>query len=206
MKRVLCLSVLILTAAFAAYSDIAPERTSKPTPAPKSDPVKAYMSIRMDSNTKVATLSIPREKLKQLRAEIEQLDSESDNTAAATGSFSRLQTIVSGAFLSLAFVFGGIWFVRSGRSASRSGKSLVVLAMIGLIGTTATFVYGNAGPPAALRSVSSTLFDKKAFGYWTSAGGSINLTVSESSAVELNVPAPKNWPNDKEKEGNKDNE
>lgn len=204
MKRVLCLLVLILTATFAAYSDIAPERTPKPKPTPRAAAVSVYMSIKMDPDTKAATLSIPREQLKQLRAEIDQLDSESDNTAAATGGFSRLQTIVSGAFLSLAFVFGGIWFVRSGRSATRSGKSLVVLAMVGLIGTPATFVYGNAGPPQALRSISSTLFDKKTFGYWTSAGGMVNLTISNESVIELRVPAPKNWPN--EKEGDKNDE
>ena len=204
MKRVLCLSMLILLSSFTAFSDIAPAKTPKPTPAPKSEPVKTFMSIRMDSKAKVATLSIPREQLKQLRAEIDQFDSDGDNTAAATGSFSRTQTIVSGAFLSLALVFGGMWFVRGGRSATKTGKSLVILAMIGIIGSAATFVYANAGPPPELRSISSTLFDKKAFGYWTSAGGGINLTVSDASVIELSVPAPKNWPNDKE--GNKDDE
>lgn len=198
MKRILSLSMLILLTSVAAFADIAPERTPKPKPTPKSEPVSVFMSIKMDPKTKVATLSIPREQLKQLRAEIDQLDTDSNNTAAVTGSFSRLQTIVSGAFLSLAFVFGGMWFVRSGRSATKAGKTLVVLAMIGIIGSAATFVYANAGPPQALRSISSTLFDKKAFGYWNSAGGTVNLVVSDASVIELKVPAPKDWPNDKE--------
>lgn len=198
MKRILSLSMLIMLASLAVFADIAPERTPKPSPTPKSQPVSVYMSIKMDPKTKVATLSIPREQLKQLRAEIDQLDNDGDNTAAASGSFSRTQTIVSGAFLSLAFVFGGMWFVRSGRLATKAGKTLVVLAMIGIVGSAATFVYANAGPPQGLRSISSTLFDKKVFGYWNSAGGTVNLTVSDSSVVELSVPAPKNWPNDKE--------
>jgi len=195
--------MLILLTSVVAFSDIAPERTPKPTPTPKTTPVSVLMSIKMDSNAKVATLSIPREQLKQLRAEIDQIDNENDNTAAATGIFSRTQTIVSGAFLSLAVVFGGMWFVRSGKSATKTGKTLVILAMIGFVGSAATFVYANAGPPPELRSISSTLFDKKAFGYWTSAMGKVNLTVSDAQVIELNVPAPKKWPNDKE---NKDDE
>lgn len=205
MKRVVSLSLLMLLTSVAAYSDIAPAKTPKPMPAPRSEPIKTFMSIKMDSKSKVATLSIPREQLKQLRAEIDQLDSDGDNTAAASGSFSRIQTIVSGAFLSLVLAFSGMWFVRSGRSATKTGKSLAILAMICIIGSAATLVYANAGPPPELRSISSTLFDKKTFGYWTSAGGSINLTVSEASIVELNVPAPKNWPRD-DKENNKDDE
>lgn len=197
MKRILCLSLLILLTSVAAFSDIAPQKPPKPTPKPKSGPVSTTMSIKMDSNTKEATLSIPREQLKQLRAQIDQIDNENDNTAAA-GSFSRTQTIVSGAFLSLALVFGGMWFVRSGRSATKSGKALVVLAMIGVVGSAATFVYANAGPPPELRSISSTLFDKKVFEYWTSAYGKVNLTVSDAQVIELRVPAPKKWPNDKE--------
>lgn len=196
MKRILCLSLLILLTSVAAFSDIAPERTPKPTPTPKTTPVSVLMSIKMDSNTKVATLSIPREQLKQLRAEIDQLDNEKDNTAI-TG-ISRTQTIVSGAFLSLALVFGGMWFVRSGKSATKTGKTLVILAMIGVIGSAATFVYANAGPPSELRSISSTLFDKKAFGYWNSAMGKVNLEVWDAQVIELKVPAPKKWPNDKE--------
>lgn len=203
MKRILCLSMLILLGSVAVFSDVAPERTPKPKPTPKTESVSTMLSISMDSNTKVATLSIPREQLKQLRAEIDQLDNGNDNTAAVTG-ISRTQTIVSGAFLSLALVFGGMWFVRSGKSATKSGKSLVILAMIGIVGSAATFVYANAGPPPELRSISSTLFDKKAFGYWNSAMGKVNLTVSDAQVIELKVPAPKKWPNDRE--GNKEDE
>ena len=204
MKRVISLALLMLIASTAAYSDLAPARTPKPTPEPSSKAVKTYMSITMDPKTQVATLSIPREQLKQLRAELDQLDPENGNTAAATGSLSQMQTIVSGAFISMAIVFGGMWFVRNGRSATKSGRPFVILAMIGIIGSAATYVYANAGPPPELRTISSTLFDKKTFGYWTSAGGSINLTVSEASVVELKVPAPKNWPRDKE--NNQDDE
>ncbi len=197
MKRILSLSLAMLAFTVAGFADIAPMKTPKPTPAPKSTPISTRMSIKMDSTTKVATLSIPRQQLKELRAQIDQLEGETDNTATATGNFSRTQTIVSGAFLSLALVFGGLWFVRSGKATSKPAKSLLVLAMLGVIGSAATLAYANAGPPLELRTISSVLFDKKAFGYWPSASGKIDLVVSDTPVIELKVPAPKNWPRDK---------
>lgn len=204
MKRILSLSLAILAFTVAGFADIAPMKTPKPTPAPKSTTISTRMSIKMDSTAKVATLSIPREQLKELRAQIDQLEGETENTASATGNFSRTQTIVSGAFLSLALVFGGLWFVRSGKAASKPTKSMLVLAMVGVIGTAATLVYANVGPPAELRSISSSLFDRKTFGYWPSASGKIDLVVSDTPVIELKVPAPKNWP--KDKQDNKDEE
>ena len=192
MKRILSLSLLIMLFSIAAFSDIArPEKTPKPTPAPKS--VESTMTIRMDPNTNVAILKIPKSKLKTLKAELEGLDDDSDNTAAATGSFSRTQTIVSGAFLSLALVFGGIWFVRSGKDATKTGKSLIVLATIGLVGSAASFVYANAGPPPAARSITSKLFNKEMFRFYNFASGKIYVEASDSTEFELRVPNPDNF-------------
>ena len=204
MKKILSLSLLIMLASIAGFADvprppvanIIADPTPRNTPKPKQ--VSTTMSIRMDSKTKVATLSIPKEQLRQLTAQLEQMDS--DDTAATTGSFSRTQTIVSGMFLSLAMVFGGIWFVRNGKSATKAGKTLVIFAVIAGVGSAATLVFANAGPPPALRSITSSLFDKKAFIYMSSANGKINLEVSDQSSVELRVPAPANWPLDKDKD------
>ncbi len=198
MKRILASSMLVMLCSLAAFADIAPRRT--PTPAPKASPVSSHMSIRMDWNTKVATLSIPRSQLQELRAQIDQIESDGDSTAASAGSFSQTQTIVSGAFISL----GGLWLVRSGKSASRSARPLLVLALVGVIASAATLVYANAGPPNNLRTISSTLFDKKVFGYWPTARGKVDLVVSDSQVIELRVPAPKNWPHDKESDKNEE--
>ena len=103
-------------------------------------------------------------------------------------------------FLSLAMVFGGIWFVRNGKSATKTGKTLVIFAFIAGVGSAATLVFANAGPPPASRSITSALFDKKAFVYVNSASGKIKLEVSDQSSVELRVPAPENWPLDKDKD------
>ena len=122
--------------------------------------------------------------------ELEQLDDDSDNTAAVTqpSSFSRTQTIVSGAFLSLALVFGGMWFVRSGKATSAAGKSLVILAVVAGVGSAATLVYANAGPPP-ITKITSNLFDKDQFRY-RSVYGKIKMETSNETNVQLVVPDP----------------
>jgi len=132
MKRIICILTLIFTAAAAGFADI-----PRPDKSPKNGNKKSIetnMIIRLDSNATEARLLIPKSELKQLRAQLDEMDDDSDNTAAVT-SFGRTQTIVSGIFLSLAIVFGGIWFVRSGKGSTRTGKVLVIGAMLAGIGS-----------------------------------------------------------------------
>lgn len=194
MKRILSISLLLLLSSISGLADIARPEPTKPVKQKKS--VATTMTIRMDKDTKEAKLIIPKSQIKQLRAALEDLDNESDATAAAGGA-TRTQTIVSGMFLSLALVFGGVWFVRSGKSATKSGKALVVIAVIAGLGSAATYIYANAGPPQSLRSISSALFDKKAFSYFNTASGKVNVETSDGTSIELRVPAPEGWPMDK---------
>ena len=144
---------------------------------------------------------IPKSQIKQLRAELEQLDNEPDNTAAATTGFSRTQTVVGGLCMSLAFLFGGVWLTRSRKIDTKSGKSLVAGAVLFCVGSLSIIAFGNAGPPPELRQITSKLFDKKVFGYWNSAGGKIKVQVSDTAQYpELIVPAvtDENKPTDEE--------
>jgi hypothetical protein len=177
-------------ASFAAFADIArPDKTPKNTPKPKG--IDTSMTIRLDRDAKEARLLIPRSQLKKLRAELDQMDDDSDNTAAVTNGIGRTQTIVSGLFLSLALVFGGMWFVRSGKAATKTGKSLVVLAILAGLGSAATFVYANAGPPSEARSITGKMFSQSVhiynFGY-----GRVRLETSPANegddGVVLIVP------------------
>jgi hypothetical protein len=178
-------------ASLAAFADIArPDKTPKNTPKPKG--IDSSMTIRLDREAKEARLLIPRSQLKQLRAELEQMDDDGDNTAAVTDGFGRTQTIVSGMFLSLALVFGGMWFVRSGKSATRTGRSLFILAVLAGLGSAATFVYANAGPPSEARSITGKMFSQSVhiynFGY-----GRVKLEASpasEGDGIILIVPNP----------------
>ena len=104
---------------------------------------------------------------------------------------------ISGVFLSLAFVFGGIWFVRSGKTATKAGKSLLILGVISGIGAAATLVYANVGPPPEARSITSRLFDQKVMSPYRFASGQVMVeTTDESESITLIVPDPPKKPGD----------
>ncbi|MEO7538927.1 MAG: hypothetical protein ABIV21_02790 [Pyrinomonadaceae bacterium] len=192
MKRTICLILLSMLAATAVLADIArPDRSPSRTPKPRKQ-IDTMMSIRLESSAKDARLIIPASQIKQLRAQLEQLDNDSDDTAALStpNSFSRTQTVVSGMFLSLAFVFGGMWFVRSGTAMTRTGKSLIALAVTLGVASAATLVYANVGPPPTARSITGKMFSQEmhAFG---GGWGNIKLEISNSDQVELIVPNPR---------------
>jgi len=189
MKRILCLLMLLMLASVAAFSDIArPDKSPNRVPKPKS--IDTTMTIRLQRDATEAKLLIPKSQIKQLRAALEQLDDATDDTAAATSSFSRTQTIVSGLFLSLAFVFGGVWFARARKNDGKINKTAAAAIMLFLVGASATAAFANMGPPTELRSISSKLFNKQIFGGWNSATGKIKIEVTEKDGgpVELVVP------------------
>lgn len=173
---------ILATAGFAdiARPDSSPNRVEKPRKS-----VDTTMTIRLKQDAKEAKLIIPRSQLKQLRAELEQLDGETESTASAEGSgISRSQTIMSGLFLSLAIVVGGMWFVRSGK---RPKSLAIILGLIG-VGTAATLVFANAGPPPEARSITGKMFSP-AMHIYKFGSGSIKLETSdERSYIELIVP------------------
>lgn len=189
MKRTACMTAIILLVSTAAFADIArPESTKSPKPKKQ---IETTLSIRLDRNAKEAKLIIPKSQIKQLRAELEQLDDDSGNTASVSdpGIFTRTRTIVSGMFLSLALVFGGVWFVRSGKAATKSGK-VAVLAFVAFgIASPATFIYANAGPPAEARRITGKMFSQ-AVHIYNYGSGKIKLEAADSDHIELIVPDP----------------
>lgn len=193
MKRITLMLAVLFIASLAAYADIAPPKPAK-TPKPKPG-VSSTLFIKLDRNATEAVLRIPKSQVKQLRAELEQIDDGEDNTAAVAApddsSFSRTQTIVSGMFLSLALVFGGMWFVRSGKgTAGSKSKALIALTVVA---AAASFVYANIGPPPEARSITSSLFTRSVHLY-KQASGKIKVettTDPNRSVIELIVPDPK---------------
>ncbi len=193
MKRLTCLTAIILLTSLAAFADIArPDKTPNKTPKPKPAPgITTRMDIRLDRDATQARLIIPKSQLKQLRAELEQMDDDSDNTAqVTTPGVSRTQTIVSGVFLSLSLVFGGMWFVRSGKAATKTGKSLVVIAVLAGLASAATYIYANIGPPPEARSITGRIFSP-AIHQYNFGGGEIRLEAGDDQTVKFIVPDPK---------------
>ena len=79
--------------------------------------------------------------------------------------------------------------MRSGKAATRSGKTLVILAVIAGLGSAATLIYANAGPPLEARSITSKLFDQKIMSPYRFASGKIRVeTTTESDNITLIVP------------------
>ncbi len=173
----------------SAFADIA--RPDKPK-ATKS--IDTTLSIRLDRDAKEARLVIPASQIKQLRAELERLDGGGNDIAAAAvaaGGFTRMQTIVSGLFLSLAFVFGGIWFTRSEWLSTKSGKAAAGLMFIFSTGAFATIAFANAGPPAEARSITGKMFTQAVHIYGFGSGKIKLETSNDANLVTLIVPNPK---------------
>ncbi len=187
MKKIFSLCVLLGMFSSAAFADIRLPETPSPTPAPKAKKaIETYLNIRIEKDAKEARLLIPKDQLKQLRAQLDELDN--DSNASAFLSFSRSQTIVSGLFLSLAFIFGGVWLTRSRKATIKPNKTIIAGVGLFLCGGLATIVFANVGPPIEARSITGRLFTPAVHQY-KQASGKIKLeTTDESSGVQLIVP------------------
>ncbi|SRR5258708_21380800 len=195
MKRIICLTALVLLASTVVFADLLqpkPEKTPKVKP---SKSIEMNMTIHLKSDATEAKLLIPKSAVKQLRAALDDMDDDNNATAeVTTGSLSQTQTIASGTFLSLSFVFGGIWFIRSGKAATKSGKTLVILAVIAGVGSAATLIYANAGPPPEARSITGKMFSQSMHIY-NFGSGKIKLeTKDDLYGVDLIVPDPPDKP------------
>ncbi len=195
MKRIFLIAAVLVFASTAAFADIARPDPAKSPKTKPSTSIMTTMDIRLDPDAKEARLIIPKSQLKQLRAQLDGMDDAADNTAAVTTpSFSRTQTIMSGAFLSLAIVFGGMWFARSGKAASKTVKTIVIVTAIAGIASAATFVYANAGPPNEARSITGKMFSQAVHIYGFGRG-QVKLETSDSDdRIQLIVPDPKDKP------------
>jgi hypothetical protein len=190
MKTIVLAAILTACTCLTAFADIAPAPGKSSNRVKKPVTVDTQMDIKIDRNGNEARLLIPAEKLKQLRAELDLLESNDDRAAmGGLDSTMRTQTVMSGLLLSLAFVFGGLWFAKNRNIAVRS-KSIGVVALLLAAGSAATLVYANAGPPAEARSITSRIFAQSlqiyGFGY-----GKVKLELTNGDRIQLIVPDQK---------------
>ena len=181
MKSIITAAVLTLLFCVAAFADIAP---IKPGKTKKS--IDANLTIRLEKNAKQARLVIPRSAVRELRAQLDEIDQDSGVTAATSVTgVTRTQTIMAGLFLSLAIVFGGVWFTGTQKIST---KTAAVVALTMLSGAVITLVFANAGPPPEARSITGKLFAPPVHIY-NFASGPIKIeTTDEQHGVELIVP------------------
>ncbi|HEY9404832.1 MAG TPA: hypothetical protein VIQ24_19400 [Pyrinomonadaceae bacterium] len=146
--RLCCLALALFAFTAPALADIAP-----PPPTPTQTPQKvrraaslpaARMSIESRNDATEARLQIPRNLLRQLRAEIDG-DAASD-AATATDSLRSTRTIIAGVFLSLSLAFAGVFIART-RSRGAKQAAAVALVVFAATGALAFKTFANARPP-----------------------------------------------------------
>lgn len=170
---VLCIAAFSV----AAFADIArPDRTPTPEPEPKA--VATELNIQVDPDIKKALLLIPRSLLNDLKA-----DTEAAGTASA---MSKTQNIISGLFLSLALVFGGIWMARGRRMSSMGGKAMIALFAFSIIAAATTIITANVAPIRRNR-IDSSLFKNDIFRY-RRMYGDIDVQLVDDSELRLIIP------------------
>lgn len=182
MKTLITIAALMLFAG-SAFADIPRPSTTPKKPA-KTTSIDTRLDIRLRRDAKEAKLILSKSQLNQLRAELDAIDG-GESTAASTG-ITGIQTIAGGLFLSLAMVFAGVWFVRSGKVTKPAAAAVTVFA----VGALATMVYANAGPPAEARSITGKMF-AQGMHFYKFGGGAIKLEISdEYDNPTLIVPDP----------------
>ena len=186
MKRIAFTAMLLGVFAVAAMADIArPDNKPK-----KQTSVDTTLRIKLDRDAKEARLIVPKSQLKALRAAIDEADGGPAEVAGVT-AVSRAQTIAGGLFLSLAFVFGGVWLIRARGTRGESGKVAIGLAAVALLCSGTMLVWANMGPPAEARSITGKMFSQAVhiykFGY-----GKVKLETTDESSdqILLIVPDP----------------
>ena len=188
MKRVFGLLMLTAFFASAALADVRLPDKPSPTPAktakPESAAVDSKLQIILSKSDKTARLIVPKNQLNQLRAELDALD----GGAPTFSGISRAQTIAGGLFLSLAFIFGGVWFVRSGKNASKKVKIAAAGALLFFSGGFATIAFANIGPPTTA-DITSRIFNAESFRHPLGLQGDIKLEVRDNAdRILLIVP------------------
>src|SRR5436190_11339658 len=194
MKKLTTLIGMTLFTSMYCFADIArPNNLSAQTPKPRAA-IETTMDIRLRPDEKEARLIIPKSQIKQLRAQLETLDEGSNNAAVFTSGngINGLQTIMSGLFLSLAIVLGGVWFMRSAKSP-RANKGVIAAILLSFV-ASATFVFANAGPPAEARSITGKMFSQAMHIYGFGWGKIKVETTDDDDRITLIVPNPKTSP------------
>ena len=169
MKILITLVALFMFAG-SAIADIARPNTTPRKPA-KTTSIDTRLDIRIRRDAKEAKLILSKAQLNQLRADLDAIDGGATDTASA--GITGIQTIAGGVFLSLAMVFAGIWFARSGRLTKPAAAGFIAIAVGGL----ATMVYANAGPPPEASSITGKMF-APGMHYYKFGGGKIKLEIS----------------------------
>ncbi len=195
MKKLSLIAILVAFLSIYAFADIRMPEPPKPQPTATMKPItgkQVDLMIDVTSEVSEPTLVIKKSSVKNLRAALDeaegidnlatQTENEGTKSASTIGS---IQTIVGGLFLSLAFVFGGVWFVKN-----KPSKATVALFAVAFFGASTVLVWGNVAPPR-LFSISKNIFadEIQQFAY---ARGKVRVKVVAESNTDIKLLVPLN--------------
>lgn len=185
--KFLLVFILIFSSAATILADIRVPNTQKPkatpTPTPKDNSSKNELQI-MTANVDEATLVVPQDFIKNLQL-------STTDSSASPNSFAATSTVVSGIFLSLAFVFGGVFLFKN-----NSAKAAVSLILLGILSTSATIIYANTPPPPRNVKFDESFFTDKIKTTYYGVIGPVKVVVTESEHFRLLVPKNKQATNE----------
>ena len=188
MKKFSGLFILIILFSINLFADVKAPVTPKPVVVPKEITKDGEMVIMLTNRVDKPVLVIKKEMFEKLRAAFE---GKTSSSILENSDINRTQTIVSGLFLSLAFVFGGVWLARNRGKVSKSAAAVVIFAVLGM---TATFVTANVRPPKNY-GLSSSIFSGELTRTNAYAEGKVKIIIGEGISdndIELLFPRKAN--------------
>lgn len=187
MKKLAGIFILLSLAATAAFADVKPP-LPKPSPsvAPVS-PEQVGVSVSVSRWEKEGTLVLTKAAIEKINAAAKAKSGDIATVAGDTAPRFSVQTIVGGIFLSLAFVFGGVWLARSKGQVSKPALGVVLLAIVGM---GATLVIGNVPPPKRI-ALDSGIIDAGKMNGSVAAGKMKLLIVDYQSKDDVMLVLPR---------------
>jgi hypothetical protein len=177
--KVYALGVFVLATFTLARADVARPKDEHNKPA------NVIVTMRIEPNYKAseAKLIIPRSMWEQMRAQLDGNDAQAASASTRFHSLNGAQTLMAGIFMSLAFAFAGIWFVRSRKGTNKFTPAALALALLVLCGAGAGIAYANAGPPSVARSLTSNILVPGALPYGVYGKVKVEITDADNEIV-----------------------
>ena len=183
MKNLFSLLALIAIFSVAALADITPPNAPKPTPKGK----QVEMVVDVTDEVTEPTLVIKKSASKLLRAALDEAEALENNTAqseSAKPNFTAsAQTVIGGMFLTFAFVFGGVWLVRS----KKPSKTVVGLFLVGTFAAGTVLVVANIAPPRRFEIDKNIFSDSLKNDRRATARGKVRVKIVDGNAAESDV-------------------
>lgn len=198
MQKIINSLILIVILSIVALADIRPPEP----PKPKNTPAGKQVELFVVTSTEVTepTLVIKKSSTKLLRAALDEAEGLENNlvqTESTAPNFTAsTQTVVGGMFLTFAFVFGGVWLVRS----KKPSKTVVGLFLVGSFAAGSVLVFANIAPPRIFGINKNMLSQEFQSRSGASARGKVRVKIVNGNAADSDIKllVPQNSENNEE--------